>query len=633
MTKLQDLFAEALGHHQAGRLPQAEQGYRRVLELEPRHADALHLLGLIAHQVGRNDIAVELIAQAIGIDGSFPVYRSSLGAALAGLGRAEDAVAAYNDAIRLKPDYAEAHSNLGNAFQDLGRLDEAVAAYEAAIAFKPDFIEAHYNLGHVLQALGRPEAAVAAYGAAVHLKPDFADAHARQGAVLADLGRAEEAAAAYTAAVQLRPDFAEAHLNLGNALADLGRLDEALAAQDTAIRLAPGLPQAHYNRGNILRRLGRLDDAVDAYDAAIRLDPGYAQAHANRGAVLTELARVDEAAAAYGAAIRLKPDYAEAHYNEAFLHLLRGDLAAGWPKYEWRRRGGRGDLRPRDFTQPQWQGEDIAGRTILLHAEQGLGDAIQFCRYAPRVAARGARVVLEAPRPLLRLLSGLAGVDRLVATGDSPPAFDLHCPLMSLPGVFGTTLETIPADIPYLSAEGPAVEAWRARIGATGFKVGITWQGNPTAAAEQGRSVPLAAFAPLSRIPGVRLISLQKVHGLDQLEGLPAGMRVETLGEDFDAGPDAFVDTAGAMAALDMILTVDTAVGHLAGALGRPVWLALQQIPHWVWTMQGERSPWYPNTRLFRQAARGDWSGVFARMEGELAGLVAAANAARPIVA
>ena len=625
--------------------------------MEPRHSDALHLLGLVAHQVGRSDLAVDLIGQAIAINPSHPVYHSSLGVALAGLDRPAEALAASDTAIGLKPDFAEAHSNRGNQLRDLGRFEEAVTAYETAVGFNPNYVDAHYNLGIALAGRGRADAAAAfsaaircgaswasayfhlanslrqagrleealqAYDAAIRLAPEGLEAHINRGVTLSDLGRKEEAVAAYDGALHLCPTSADAHTNRGAALHDLGRTEEALAAHDAAIALTPGMATAHYNRGNAFLASNRLEEALACYDRAIALEPGRAEAYSNKGAALTGLGRLQEAVAAYHDAIRVKPDHAEAHYNEAFAHLLDGRLEEGWPKYEWRFRGGDKTLRRRDVPQPQWNGEDLAGRTILLHAEQGLGDTIQFCRYAPLVAARGARVMLEAPKSVLRLLSGLKGVDQLVAAGETPPHFDLHCPLMSLPGVLGTRLETVPADVPYLEAESEVAQRWRARLGPEGFRIGVTWQGNPAASAEQGRSVPLADFEPLARIPGVRLISLQKVHGLDQLDNLPPGMTVETLGADFDAGPDAFVDTAGVMTGLDLIVSVDTAVGHLAGALARPTWLALQKVPHWVWGLEGETTPWYPRTRLFRQARRGDWKEVFGRMAEALPGLVAA---------
>ena len=533
-------------------------------------------------------------------------------------GQFPEAERLYRQVLAADAGHADALHLFGVLAHQTARNEVAIDLIGRAIAIDGTQAAYHANLGIILKAMERPEAAVVSYQSAIRLDPDNAEARSNLGAALKALGRPDEAASAFMEAVRLRPDFAEAHCNLGVALDQLGRTESAIGAYEAAILLNPDLRQAHFNLAVARAGLGRLEDAVAAYEAAIRLDPDDPQAHLHLAATLTVLGRLQEAVAACDAALRLKPDSAQAHYNQSHAYLLLGDLASGWPKYEWRWRRGGEHFKPRGFTQPQWRGEDLVGKTILLHTEQGVGDVILFCRYIALVAERGGRVVLQAPRRLLRLLAGLAGVDRFVAVGDPLPDFDCYCPLMSLPGVFGTTTQTIPAGIPYLAAEPDAVDRWRARIGSSGFRIGITWQGNPTAPAEQGRSAPLAAFAPLAKIAGVRLISLQKVHGLDQLDDLPAGLQVETLGADFDVGSDAFMDTAAAMMSLDLIVTVDTAAGHLAGALGRPVWLALQKVPHWVWTMEGERTPWYLHHRLFRQAERGDWDGVFERMATEL---------------
>jgi tetratricopeptide (TPR) repeat protein len=575
----QQLFDEAFRHHQAGRLAEAEPLYVRLLSLDPTHADACHLLGLIAYHTGRNDAAIGLIGKAIGIKSGVALYHANLGLALTRAGLLDQAVVACSNAVVLDPASPNARVNLGIALMDVGRTSDAIASYHAAIRLKPDAAEAHYNLGVALQEAGRLDEAIGAYDAAIRIRPEFGFAHYNRGMVLARQRRLDDAVAAYRAAILHLPRYAEAHTNLGAALRELGRLDEAIAA----------------------------------CRAAIDIRPGYAEAHSNLGQLFFELGQFDLALASYHSAIGIEPDLAEVHHNESFIHLLRGDFATGWEKYEWRWR--RAAAKRTDvFSQPRWDGQDISGKTILLHAEQGLGDTIQFCRYAALVAARGARVILQVPRHLVRLLSGLGGVSVLVAAGDPLPAFDVHCPLMSLPRLFGSTAATFPAPIPYLKAEPGLQEQWAGRLGSAGFKIGITWQGNPAAPAERGRSTPLACFAPLARIPGVRLISLQKVYGLAQLQHLPAGMQVETLGDDFDSGADAFVDTAAVMMNLDLIITVDTAIGHLAGALGCPVWLAIQAVPHWIWMLERTDSPWYPSARLFRQSGRGNWSEVFGRM-------------------
>jgi tetratricopeptide (TPR) repeat protein len=362
----------------------------------------------------------------------------------------------------------------------------------------------------------------------------------------------------------------------------------------------------------------RLDEAGAAYRAALAADPRLSEAWINLGNVLREQACMDDALAAYQEAQQIEPDNADAHFNSALPLLLKGELEDGFRAYEWRLRVDSVKFARRHPGKELLADLNVKGRTILLQAEQGLGDTIQLCRYAPLLADAGARVILEVPRSMLRLFGTLPGRVILHVQGAPLPDIDAYLPLMSLPHLFGTTLASIPSRFPYLFAEPQACARWRERIGSHGFKIGITWQGNPDAAAEKGRSAPLVAFAPLAAITGVRLISLQKTHGLDQLDSLPAGMQVETLGDDFDTGPDAFTDTTGVMMNLDLIVTVDTSIGHLAGALGRPVWIALQKVPHWVWMLERSDSPWYQSVRLFRQAVRSEWDVPFAAMAKEI---------------
>jgi hypothetical protein len=337
----------------------------------------------------------------------------------------------------------------------------------------------------------------------------------------------------------------------------------------------------------------------------VKRAPRDAQAQGNLGGVLKELGRPVEALDCYRAALRLHPDDPVLHVNLGIALLLAGRFDAGWEEYEWRFRAGAARIPP--CTQPRWNGEELAGRTLLIRAEQGIGDTIQFCRYVTMAAARGP-VALEVQPGLRHLVRDLPA--RIIEAGGVLPVFDLWCPLLSLPPLLGMQA---PAP-PYLTADADRVAAWRDRIGVHGRRIGIAWQGNPASAAERGRSIPLREFLPLAQIPGVRLISLQKHHGLEQFAGVPDGVRIETLDDDFDAGPDAFIDTAAVMQCLDMVITSDTSVAHLAGALGRPVWVGLQHVPDWRWLLEGEDCLWYPTMRLFRQTKRGDWGGVFARM-------------------
>ena len=606
LSNLRKMLAAGLRHHRAGRLAEAEPFYRQVLAVDARHPDALHLLGALAHQTGQNDSAVEIIGKAIVINPAIAAYHANLGTALKALGRLDEAVAAYEAAISCEPNFAEVHADLGNALQELGRLDEAVAAYNHAIRLRPDHAQAHANLGTALKTLGRLDDAVTAFHTAIGCKPDLVEAQSNLGNALKNLGRLDDAVASYRNAISCKPDFAEAHSNLGNALKELGCLDEAITAHHHAISCKPDFAEAHSNLGTALQELGRLDEAVAAYNTAIRLQPDFAEARSNLGNTLKTLGRLDEAIAAFNAAIACKPDYGNAHFNLGIGLLLSGDLSNGWIEYDWRWREGVKERKLQDLSKPQWRGEDLRGRTILLHAEQGLGDTIQFCRYAPLVAARGGRVVMEAPRALLRLLSGLAGVDRLIGTGEPLPAFDFHCPLMSLPTVFGTTLATIPATIPYLPVEEARRRHWQQRLSASaGRRVGIVWAGNREHKNDRNRSLPFAALAPLWNIPGIRWYSLQVGERRADLAAAPPGVI-----EDLSPALDDFAETAAALSQLDLVVTVDTSVAHLAGAIGRPTWVMLPSAPDWRWLTERADSPWYPSARLFRQTRRAAWGSV-----------------------
>ncbi len=649
MAGIAQELEQALALHRQGKLAEAEALYRKIIALAPNHADALYFFGMLEFQRGRHDAAVPLFERAVAHNDGNPFAYFHLGCALQELKRTDAAIAAYDRTIALKPDLAEAYNNRANALRDAGRVDEARASFDCAIALKPDFLVALYNRGSVLRDLGRFDEALASLDRAVELKPDFAEAWHNRAAVLNAMKRSDEALESYDRALALKPGSAETLNNRGVVLADLGRFDAALESYDRALGLKPDYVEALNNRGNALRKLGRPDEALDCYaralvlqpdhadafnnsgnalrdlgrhaealaryDTAIALKPDYAEAYDNRGVVLDDLRRFDEALASFDRAIAIAPDYPDAYANKSLVKLRLGDFAEGWPLYEWRWRSKNFTSNPRNFRQPLWQGQALgSAQTILLHAEQGLGDTIEFCRYAPLVAVRGGRVVLEVQRPLMGLLRGLAGVDTMVAAGDALPDFDVHCPLLSLPGIIGT----IPASVPYLAADPARIAQWRERLPQADFRIGIVWQGNPAVKIDRGRSAPLAAFAPLARVPGVRLISLQKHHGLDQLDHLPADMNIETLGDDFDAGADAFLDTAAIMMSLDLLVTTDTSIVHLAGALNRPIWVALQALPYWTWMLDREDSPWYPSMRLFRQTQAGDWTGVFERITREL---------------
>ncbi|CAH2602747.1 Tetratricopeptide repeat protein [Rhodovastum atsumiense] len=578
---LQALTEKAVRHHQAGRLDEAERLYRQVLAVDPRHADSLHLLGLVSHQRGHMAEAVDLIARAIGLRGAVPVYHANLAVVLKAQGRAEAALAARQAVARLQPESAEAQLNLALAFGDLGRLAEAEAACRAALRLAPDNGAIHARLGDVLRIMGRCGEAAPAYQAALRLCPGDGETWSNLGVALATAGRPGEAVAAFETAVRLRPDLGEVHANLSLALAELGRAPEAVAAGAVAVRLRPEVAGFHLNLGVSLSMLRRLDEAIAAYRTALRLDP----------------------------------DCADAHYNLATALLAQGQMEAGLREFEWRWRMPQMRNACRRFPQPRWQGEAAPGRTLLVHAEQGYGDTLQFCRYGTLAAERGLRVVMQVQRPLLRLMRSLPGVDLLVANDEVPPAFDLECPMMSLPLAVGTTLETIPDRTPYLQADPAELAAWQARLHALapeGRRVGVVWAGNPrahlaaAAAVDRRRSMPMTMLAPLLEVPGVRFFSLQ-------MPPVPEAPLIDLMGEVRD-----FADTAALIGALDLVITVDTAVVHLAGALGRPVWLLDRFDACWRWLIDRRDSPWYPTLRLYRQSQPGEWGSVMEAVARDL---------------
>lgn len=613
-TDLAALVQRAGAHHGRGELDAAEDLYRQVLGAQPGHFDALHLCGVLMQQRGRSAEALELIGKALAANARVAAAHANYGSVLAALGRHAEALASYNRALALKPDYAEALYNRGNALAALTRFEDALTSYAQAIALRPDYPAALLNRAQLLQRLSRPREAIASFDLALALAPGNADMFNMRGNAHYALQSYPAALADYDRAAALRADAAPIHNNRGNALRGLGRHQEALAAFDRALALAPDYAEAHNNRGNALLELNRIADALADYERTLALKPGFADALVNRGNALHFLGREREAIASFDAAIALSPQLAEAYWNRGLSLLALGDFARGWPDYEWRWKRD-SELKPRGFAQPQWRGEDLHGRTILLHAEQGYGDIIQFIRYLPMVVAKGGKVVLEIPDDLKPLIGGIAGVTAVVRRGEPLPPFDVHCPLMSLAGAFGTTLATIPAPVPYLQAPDERVQQWQARLGAAQApRVGLVWSGKPTHKNDRNRSIPLTLLAPLLQTAGVTFVSLQKDYRDADRATLAAAPLIRLDGALAD-----FADTAAAITALDLVIAVDTAVAHLTGAMGKPLWLLLPAIGDWRWLQDRADSPWYPSARLFRQPRIGDWPSAIAEVSRELA--------------
>jgi len=608
-------FDQGLELHRAGRLDEAERIYRSILQQDPDDAATRCVLAMIALQTGRVAWALELAEGAVAIDAERPEAHHTRGLVLRQMQRTEAAAESFSQAVTLKPDYVEAHYHYGSALQALGRLGDAVTSYDRAIALQPDDPALHSKRGRALVALGRYAEATAAFDSEIALRPDDALAHYNRALSLHAQLRFDEALASYDAAIGLQADFMQAYNNRSALLRELQRLDEALASADTVIALSPDLAGAYNNRGAILLDLGRSEDALADFDRALSLNPDYAEALCNRGFVLRLLRPGDEAVRCFEAALRLQPDYAVGHENYAMALLQLGDFQRGWSEYEWRWQAPTLAPARRPFPQPLWLGEQpIAGATILLHAEQGMGDTLQFCRLALDVAARGAQVVLEVQQPLVRLLASL-GTGKVIAQGEPLPHFDLHCPLLSLPLALRTRVETIPAYPSYLHADPFAAAAWHRRLWAVpGRRVGLVWSGAArqqsadVIAANRRRSMTLAQFTPLGGVPGVSFVSLQK--GPPEAEARVASPPLRL----FDATDELhdFADTAALIAALDLVIAVDTSVAHLAGALGKPVWILNRFDSCWRWLLHRTDSPWYPTARLFRQPAPGDWDSVIA---------------------
>ena len=508
-----------------------------------------------------------------------------------------------------------------------GQRRDAIERLDAALRLDPNAPHVLVMGGYMLGEMGKGEAAVRFYRRALLLDPRNAVAHANVGKLLVELRRPAEALEAFDAVIALNPVDADAWNGRAGALRELGRLEDSLISARRALELRPDFPEAAINCGNALLKLDRMDEALLAYRQASALRPDYAAAWCGEALALGDLGRYDEALAAFVAA-ESRGSY-EAIGGKGCLLLALGEFERGFEGYEARWLGGRTLAEALGVRHPTWGGPGSGQNRVLVLNDHGLGDTIQFARYLPLIEAAGVGADLRLPGEAASA-PVLDACYALVETEPDEP-FDAQIAISSLPHAFRTRLDTVPARVPYLSAEPVLAARWAERIGPDGFKVGIVWQGNPHPEADRARSFPLAAAGPLARLPGVRLISLQKGFGEEQLEALPREMRVEIPGGDLDSGPDAFVDTAALMAHLDLVVTCDTSIAHLAGALARPVWVALKNAAEWRWMTEREDSPWYPTMRLFRQPTRGAWAEVFDAMAGALSQTLAARRPAQAV--
>jgi tetratricopeptide (TPR) repeat protein len=594
----------ALQAHTAGRLDEAERLYQDAIAADPANWLALTNLATVRLQTGRLEQGVEGLRASLRIAPGQPTALNNLGRALAMLGRTDEAIAAQREAAALKPGYVEALTDLGNLLSQAGRNAEAAEAFGAAADADPSSGRLRHAQGLVLHRLGRKAEALAVLERAAPLAPDLPELHNDLGVFRHDNGRAEEALAAFDRALELRPDYAEALSNRARAMHHLGRLDEALDNLDRAVALAPDYAIAFTHRGDVLSALGRFEEALACHDRALELEPDNADAWVRRGDALGFLRRMEEAVLAYDRALTLDPANIKAPFNLAAGLIREGEYEDGWRLYEHRWRDTGEGARP-ELPGRQWLGEeDVAGKTVVLYSEQGQGDTIMMLRYAPLLARRGAEVILSVQPSLERLAARVEGVSAVAPQGQPLPPFDLHTPLMSLPLAFGTTIDTIPGE-PYLTAPPEDFARWAERLGPRKrSRIGLAWAGNPTHNEDRWRSVPLAALASLASLD----VDLYAVT-LDIREADRAAM--DQMGV-IPLGPELtdYAATAGLIANLDLVISVDTSLAHLAGAMGRKGLLLLAAAPDYRWGWDGATTPWYPSLRLFRQQRIGDWSGV-----------------------
>jgi tetratricopeptide (TPR) repeat protein len=525
-----------------------------------------------------------------------------------------DAERIYWDVLQQQPNYFDALYLLGVIALQTQRTERGVELIRQAIALNANVAAAHNDLGAALTELKRPVEALASNDRAIALKPDFAEAYNNRGNALMELKRPAEALPSYDKAIALKPDYAKAYNNRGNALTELNRPVEALASYDRAIALTPTIAEAYNNRGNALTELKRPAEALESYDRAIALNPEYAVAHYNRGNALMDLKGPAEALESYDRTIGLMPGYAEAYWNQSLCFLLMGRFEQGLRQYEWRKKLNE-PIGVRSYPQSVWLGnETIAGKTLFIHWEQGLGDTIQFCRYAKLVEARGAKVVMSVQEPLCGLLKQISPTVQIIKSNQEPTDFDCHCPLLSLPLALGTTLETIPAEHRYIKPDDERRVAWSARLPPkTKLRIGVVWLGGAGQKNNYNRSMELQEFLPIFS-PNADWICLQKKVKENELAALRQMGRIAFFGDDLKD----FSDTAALIDLMDLVITIDTSVAHLAGAMGKPVWILLCYNRDWRWLLDRDDSPWYPTARLFRQQEIGNWAGVVDQVKNEL---------------
>jgi tetratricopeptide (TPR) repeat protein len=612
--ELNEAIKAAVGYYESGDLEQTEKVCKEILSIQPDNIDALNFIGILYYQQGLYDPAEEYFRKALQVAPDNADVYCNIGNTLRQKGQLDEAIQYYEKAIQMNPAYGDTYNNIGHIYHYKGQIDEAITYYKKAVELEPDFADAYYNLGAAFQDKRQFDLAIDYYQKAVELEPDLDDAYYNLGIIWQDKMRFDEAITSYQKTLELNPKHADAYNNLGTIYKEQEQYDKALMYFYRALLSDPRLAKAHVNLGSIYQEQGRLDEAITCYKKALEINPDLDYAYNNMGRVLQDKGQVDNAIACFQNVLKLNPDNALAHWNMACALLLTGNFKQGWQENEWRWKIDGYPLH--DFSQPLWDGSDIQGSSILLHAEQRFDDTIQFIRYAPLVAQKGARVIVECQKEMASLMKGLEGISHIVMQGDQLPAFDVHCPFLSLPLVFNTTIDHIPTKIPYISADPLLVDKWRVRMqqDTSDLKIGVTWSRNSGNKYGQYRLFALEAFRTLGRFEGSSWYSLQKGNAAEQAKHPPEGMKLF----DYMEETQDFMDMAALIKNLDLVISLDTPVAHLAGALGKQVWTLLPFSPDWRWMLDKEDSPWYPTMRLFRQPASGDWEPVIEKVGASL---------------
>ena len=547
------------------------------------------------------------------------MYWNIMGVSASQLEIHDTAIHAYKTAITLNPNSSETYFNMGITFTKQGKFNEAINAYKNTVALSSDYADAYNNMSYIFLQQGKLDEAIEGFKKAILIRPNYAEAQNNLGLIYMKQKKSKEALEAFKKALLIKPKYAEAYNNMGNVLRGSGKLNEAIEAFKKSISLKPNYAHAYNNLGICFQFQDKLDEAIEAYNACILLKPDYAYAFNNLAGSYKDKGNFDEALNTYEKALLINPDYPEAYYNSSFIHNLKGDLRTGLELYEWRLKKKNTKARlPRNHLI--WDGiESIKGKKFFVYEEQGLGDVIQFCRYLSLLKQEGAEVTFRIQRKMHAIVQTMDSNIILVENDPDDKEIDFEAPLMSLPYLFSTNLNTIPSSKSYLFANHDKVASWKKSLTKTTFKIGVCWQG-AILQSEVGRSFPLSLFEDISKLPNVELISLHKGEGEKQIKNI--NFDLTTFGNDFDAGKNSFEDTAAVMINCDLIISCDTSIAHLAGALGCPIWVALKKIPEWRWMLDRNDSPWYPNMRLYRQKEFGDWDHVFKIMKKDLVRLI-----------